>query len=43
MRITKHGDLPQIMSSLEYNISNMESLLMFLATLVGVRTNLCES
>jgi len=42
MHIIKKGSIPQIMNSPEYNASNMESLLMFLATLVGVRTNLCE-
>lgn len=42
MKITKSEGLPQIMNSLEFAASNMESLLMFLTTLVGVRTNLCE-
>jgi len=42
MHIMKKGSIPQIMNSTEYSASNMESLLMFLATLVGVRTNLCE-
>lgn len=43
MRINKQGGLPQVMDSMEYDAApTMESLLVFLATLVGVRTNLCE-
>lgn len=39
----KHAGLPQVMDTKDYDAaSSMESLLVFLATLVGVRTNLCE-
>lgn len=43
MHIIKHGGLPLVMDSPEYDAGpSMESLMVFLATLVGVRTNLCE-
>lgn len=43
MLVLKHGGLPQVMDSEEYDAaSSMEGLLVFLATLIGVRTNLCE-
>lgn len=43
MHVLKHGGLPQVMDSEEYDAApSMEGLLVFLATLIGVRTNLCE-
>lgn len=43
MRVVKHGGLPQIMDSNECNPTlSLESLLVFLATLVGIRTNFCK-
>lgn len=43
MKITKPDSMPQIMISGEYDItSSMESFLIFLATIIGVRTNLCK-
>lgn len=43
MKIIKHDSIPQIMTSVEYDItSSMESFLIFLATIIGVRTNLCK-
>ncbi|XP_025207566.1 uncharacterized protein LOC112603273 isoform X2 [Melanaphis sacchari] len=43
MHVVKHGGLPQVMDSEEYDAApSMESLLVFLATLIGVRTNLCS-
>lgn len=42
MHVIKHGGLPQVMDSEEYDAApSMEGLLVFLATLIGVRTNLC--
>lgn len=38
-----YGGLPQVMVSPEYDVGAcMESLFVFLATLIGVRTNLCK-
>lgn len=43
MNVVKHGGLPQVMDSEEYDAApSMEGLLVFLATLIGVRTNLCS-
>lgn len=43
MHVVKHGGLPQVMDSEEYDAGpSMEGLLVFLATLIGVRTNLCK-
>jgi len=43
MHVVKHGGLPQVMDSEEYDAApSMEGLLVFLATLIGVRTNLCK-
>jgi len=43
MNVVKHGGLPQVMDSEEYDAApSMEGLLVFLATLIGVRTNLCK-
>lgn len=43
VRVIIHGGLPRIMDGNETSpIQSMESLLLFLATLVGVRTNLCK-
>lgn len=37
------GGIPQVMSSAEYDVgTSMENLFVFLATLIGIRTNLCE-
>ncbi|XP_060847929.1 uncharacterized protein LOC132927424 isoform X2 [Rhopalosiphum padi] len=43
MHAVKNGGLPQVMDSEEYDAApSMEGLLVFLATLIGVRTNLCS-
>lgn len=41
MHVIKHGGLPQIMDTVEFDTSGIEGLLVFMATLVGIRTNLC--